>query len=105
MRHEVDFEVLIYEASRPEIHGTVRDISEEGVGVAGIEANRGEVKTLVVLGDELGEFSSFEFEAYCRWRFAEAEIGTYLTGFAISKISENDLRQLRKLLRLIAVGG
>ncbi|MGB6068071.1 MAG: PilZ domain-containing protein [Desulfomonilaceae bacterium] len=105
VRHEVDFEVLVYEASRPEIHGTLRDISEEGAGVAGIEASRGQVKTLVVLGDELGEFSTFEFQAYCRWCLAEEEIGTCLTGFAISKISDSDLQQLRKLLRLIAVGG
>ena len=53
------------------MHGFVRDISEEGVGVAGIEAKVGDLKTLVILGDEFGEFSSFEFEAYCRWCYAD----------------------------------
>jgi hypothetical protein len=61
--------------------------------------------TLVVLSDELGEFSSFEFEGYCRWSFVDPEDGTYLSGFAINEISENDLLELRKLVRLINVGG
>jgi uncharacterized protein (DUF433 family) len=101
VRHEVDLEVPIYEAGRPESQGVVRDISEEGVGVAGIEANVGDLKTLVILGDEFGEFSSFEFEAYCRWSYADTEDGACLTGFAISKISKNDFLQLQKLVRLV----
>jgi hypothetical protein len=83
----------------------VRDVSEEGVSVTGIEANVGDVKTLVILGDELGQFSSFELEGYCRWRFADAADGTCLTGFAINKISENDLKQLQILVRLVVTGG
>ncbi len=105
VRHEVDFEIRVYETSRPEVDGLVRDISEEGVGVVGIDANLGDVKTLVILGDEFGEFSSFEFEGYCRWCFADEAQGTSVTGFAISKISEKDMQELRKLVRLIAVGG
>jgi hypothetical protein len=62
-------------------------------------------KTLVVMGDEFGEFSSFEFEGYCRWGFTDAEDGTSLTGFAISKISEKDMEELRKLVRLVTLGG
>ena len=101
VRHEVDFELPIYEAGRPELHGFVRDISEEGVGVAGIEAKVGDLKTLVILGDEFGEFSSFEFEAYCRWCYADKADGTCLAGFAISKMSKNDLEQLKMLVRLV----
>jgi Mor family transcriptional regulator len=101
VRHEVDLDVPIYEAGRPDNQGVVRDISEEGVGVAGIEAKVGDLKTLVILGDEFGEFSSFEFEAYCRWSYADAADGACLTGFAISKISNNDFQQLEKLVRLV----
>jgi uncharacterized protein (DUF433 family) len=101
VRQEVDLDVPIYEAGRPENQGVVRDISEEGVGVAGIEAAVGDLKTLVILGDEFGEFSSLEFQAYCRWSYADAADGTWLTGFAISKISKNDLEQLQKLVRLV----
>ncbi|MBI4961735.1 MAG: PilZ domain-containing protein [Desulfomonile tiedjei] len=105
VRHEVDFELPIYEITRPEIHGMVRDISEEGVSVTGIEANEGDLKTLVILGDEFGQFSSFEFQGYCRWRFADPTDGTCVTGFAINKISEKDLRQLQTLVRLVVTGG
>jgi len=105
VRHEVDFELPIYEASRPEIHGMVRDVSEEGVGVAGISADIGDVKMLVVLGDEFGQFSSFEFEGYCRWCYTDAGDGTCLTGFGINKISKNDLQQLHKLVRVVTTGG
>jgi len=105
VRHEVDFDLPVYEASRPDMHGMVQDVSEEGLGLAGIQANVGDVKTLVVMGDEFGEFSSFEFQGYCRWGFTDAEDGTSLTGFAISKISKSDLEELRKLVRLVTLGG
>ncbi len=105
LRHEVDFEVPVYEAGRPDVHGAVRDVSEEGVGVAGIDADVGEVKTLVVLGDEFGEFSSFEFEGCCRWRFADPRGGPCLTAFAITNISERDFEQLQRLVLLVTVAG
>jgi Mor family transcriptional regulator len=105
VRHDVDFELPVYEANRPEIHGMVRDISEEGVSVEGIEAKEGDLKTLVILGDEFGEVSSFEFEGYCRWCFADPTDATVVSGFAIHKISERDRLELRKLIRVLTVGG
>ncbi len=105
VRHEVDFDLPAYEADRPETLGMVREVSEESVSVAGIDAAVGDTKTLVVLGDELGQFSSFEFDGSCLWSFADAEEGTCLAGFAISKISENDAQELRKLVRVITTGG
>ena len=105
VRHEVDFDLPVYEANRPEIHGMVRDVSEEGVSVAGIDANVGDIKTLVVLGDELTQFFSFEFVGYCRWAFTDATDGTRLAGFTIEKISRNDAQELRNLVRLITTGG
>ncbi len=103
VRHEVDFDLPIYEASRPEIHGMVRDVSEEGIGVEGIEANEGDVVTLVIMGDELGAFSSFEFEAQCRWCVPGGRNGASLTGFGISMISETDSEELRKLIRMVTL--
>jgi len=105
VRHEVDFDLPAYEADRPETLGMVREVSEEAMSVAGIEATVGDTKILVVLGDELGQFSSFEFEGSCLWAFTDSEEATYLAGFAISKISETDAKELRKLVRLITSGG
>ena len=105
VRHEVDFDLPVYEADRPDILGMVRDVSEEGMSVAGIEASQGDIKTLVVLGDELGQFSSFEFEGYCRWAFTDSVDGACLAGFAIEKISRTDAQELQRLVRLITTGG
>jgi hypothetical protein len=105
VRHELDFDLPIYEATRPDIHGVVRDVSEAGISIAGIEANVGDTKTLVVLGDELGEFSAFEFQGSCRWFYADSAEGTSLAGFSIDKISEHDSHELRKLIRLVLVTG
>jgi hypothetical protein len=105
VRHEVDFELPIYEAHQPEIHGMVRDVSEKGISVEGIEADEGDIITLVILGDEFGAFSSFEFEGRCRWTVGDGNGGSCLTGFSISKISETDSQELEKLIRLVRVGG
>jgi hypothetical protein len=105
VRHEVDFVLPAYDADRPETLGMVREVSEELVSVAGIEAAVGDIKTLVVLGDDLGQFSSFEFEGSCQWSFSDGEDGTCLAGFAIGKISRTDAQELRKLVRLLTSGG
>jgi len=105
VRHEVDFHLPVYEAHRPDIVGMVRDVSEEGISVTGIEASQGDIKTLVVLADELGQFSSFEFEGYCRWAFIDSVDGACLAGFAIEKISRSDARELKKLVHLITTSG
>jgi uncharacterized protein (DUF433 family) len=105
VRHELDFDVPVYEADRPETFGMVRDVSEESISVSGVESNVGDSKTLVVLGDELGQFFSFEFEGSCLWAFSGATEGTCVAGFAISKISDTDVRELRKLVRLVITGG
>ncbi|MGO9121903.1 MAG: hypothetical protein ACLQPD_30360 [Desulfomonilaceae bacterium] len=105
VRHEVDFDLPVYEAQRPDIVGTVRDVSEEGISVKGIEASRGNIKTLVVLADQLGQFSSFEFKGYCRWAFTDSVDGSCVAGFAIEKISRSDAQELKKLVHLITTSG
>ncbi|MFH1117203.1 MAG: hypothetical protein V1792_25065 [Pseudomonadota bacterium] len=98
-----DFDVPLYESSTPEIQGRVRDISEEGVGVVGIDASVNEIKTFVVLGDPFGEVGSFEFLAECRWAKASDGYRRSRSGYRIIGISEDDLRHLRKLIRLITL--
>jgi hypothetical protein len=97
-RCAVDFDVPVYDIDRPEVHGKVRNITERGVGITGIEADIDEKKTLVVLGDEFGEVSPFEFEAVCRWVSRDGTRPFDLIGFEITRISEWDMTELRKLM-------
>ena len=102
-RYYPDFDVPIYESLSPEVQGRVRDITEEGVGVVGIDSLVYDVKTFVVLGDPFGEVGPFEFEAECRWAKAHDGLKRSVSGYRIVDISEHDLRLLRKLIHLIAL--
>lgn len=104
-RYQVDFDLPVYEASSPEIHGQVRDITEKGVGLVGIESEAYETKTLVILGDYFGEVSPFEFLADCRWSRRRPPTGECFAGFRITGISNGSLRELKKLIRLVALRG
>lgn len=101
-RARLDFEALIYDLKTPEAQGWVLDVSEEGVGLAGIEADVDEIKTLVVLGDPYGEIEPFEFRARCRW--TRKEDGDWVTGFQITEITEEHRRELQKLIELVSSG-
>jgi hypothetical protein len=52
-------EAPIYEMKNPGVGGTIRDVNEHGIGVKGIKAEVGEAKTLVIGGDEFGEYAYF----------------------------------------------
>lgn len=101
-RARLDFDALIYDLRNPETQGRVRDVSEEGVGLAGIEADVDEIKTLVILGDPYGEIEPFEFRARCRW--TRKDDGDWMTGFQITDIAEEHRRELQKLIELVASG-
>lgn len=104
-RYQVDFDLPIYEAGSPEIQGKVRDITEKGIGLVGIESEQYETKTLVILGDYFGEISPFEFRADCRWSQRRPPGGECFAGFRITEISNENLRELQRLLQLVALRG
>ena len=91
--------IPILEAENPKNKGTVRDISEKGVGTNGLLARLGQKMTLVVKGDELGEYGAFSFEAECRWCNKTPE-GEYLAGFQITEISDGYFNELKCIIRV-----
>jgi PilZ domain len=99
-RQYLEFDLPVYEAELPDNLGTLRDISEEGVGLVGVQAEINEIKTLVVLGDTFGEVAPFEFQARCCWIDGDKGEKDWATGFRITDISDDDAYQLQKLLRL-----
>lgn len=104
-RYYLDFDLPIIDTGPPEIAGKVRDMTEKGIGIVGIPARVGEVKTLLVLHEEFVVIEPFLFEAQCRWvRLSELD-GTIAAGFRIMSITPEDLQQLKQLLQLVTFGG
>ena len=91
--------VTICEVGKPGTKYLVRDISENGIGVTGIDAQIDETKLLAVVGDEFGEIAPFEFEAQCRWARQLEPDGAICAGFRITRISEQDVLRLREFVQ------
>lgn len=104
-RYYLDFDLPVIDTGPPEVEGKVRDMSEKGIGVVGITARVGEVKTLLVLHEEFVVIEPFLFEAQCRWVKLSETDGTTAAGFRITSITSEDLRQLKQLLELVTFKG
>lgn len=98
-RHFLTVAVAIYEADRPEIRGKLRDVTERGLGITGIEARIGEIKTLVIPCRELLDVDHIWLEAECRWTDPKESSDEWSAGFQITKISKEGLAHLRDLVR------
>ena len=102
-RHVLDFLLPIYEETKPEILGMVLNITEGGIGLAGIQARTGEAKDFVIPADEFFDVGRARFRAQCRWAGNEIRTGEPVSGFEVTSISSGDLTELRKLIQLIQI--
>lgn len=84
----------------PPAQGVVRDITEKGVGVKGIDARMNETRKFVIRPDRLIRGNAIIFTATCRWIHREAP-GDFLSGFEITEISDECLNDLREFVRLL----
>jgi hypothetical protein len=100
-RYYIDFDLPLFEEGNPEAQGSVRDITPEGIGVAGIEARVDEIKRLVILGDEFGQVDPFKVKAVCRWAKRNGAAGVCMSGFQITSVTDEDYEELLKLIRLV----
>lgn len=99
-RFPIPFDCPVYVANNPELAGKVRDISENGVGIVGIRTRMGDTNTLVIQGDEFGEFASFAFDSVCRW-ITKDPGGVFVAGFEICHISVGNLKEFQLLMHLV----
>ncbi len=90
--------VPLYEESREEMRGRLRDITEKGMNITGIDARLGEVKQFVIPCQDYLDVSSIHFEAECRWLLPKKDEAFSLAGFQITQISRKDLTELRRLI-------
>ncbi len=102
-RHALDFVLPVYEETKPEMLGMVLNITEGGIGLAGIQASVGEAKNFVIPADEFFDVGRAKFQAICRWTGDEIRTGEPLSGFEVTSISSGDLAELRKLIQLIQI--
>ena len=96
-RCTVYFPLPVYETENVAVEGLVNDITEKGVQIVGIEAEPGEIKTLLIKPDDFDQIYPFVFDAVCRWSRADDMTGGCVAGFEIIEISTVGLIELRKL--------
>ncbi len=98
-RHTPNFYVPIYASDEPEVVGSVRDVSQQGIGVKGIHANIGETRTLIIPGDSFGELGRITFDAQCAWCRKDSR-REYISGFEITCVDPGNKRELHLLIEL-----
>jgi hypothetical protein len=99
-RDELDFPFPIYlcEGTRPTAKGVIKDITEKGLKVSGIEVKVDEVKTFAIPSDKFSQVDPFAFRAICRWVDEDG-----CTGFQITQISKRGSGELEKLIRFLTL--
>ena len=104
-RRVPSLQIVVFDKDKGGSMGIIKDITEKGLALRGVEADIGERKTLLVLGDDLGLIDPFELEAECRWVGSEVFEGQSVAGFQVIRISGADLQKLQELLELLDFGG
>ncbi len=97
------FPVPIHEASKPDVVGRIRNLTEDDVGTIGLEVAEGDIRLLVVSPEKFVNIRPFEFEAVCRGVKKQPE-GTY-AAFKITDISTENREHLRRLISMLTLGG
>lgn len=95
--------VDVFELGHPETKGVLRDITENGVGIAGIKAKPGTVKTFTIPSENFIDEGPILFDAKCVWATPQSWDQEAGAGFQIVKISEKSLQDLRELIRSLAL--
>ncbi len=99
IRRKTIFTVHVYDAGNPSARGIVKDISERGLCVEGVESSIGEVKSFIVRTGFFGSGATAVFTAKCRWvSKPDAPGRKQVAGYEITSISTLDSAELRKLV-------
>jgi uncharacterized protein (DUF433 family) len=97
-RRTPSMRIIVCDRNNEDLTGTVKDVTEKGLAVRGLEAGVGELKNLAILGDELGLIDPFELNAECRWVGSERSDGQSVAGFQVIEISDQDLQSLQQFV-------
>ncbi|MBM3299154.1 MAG: hypothetical protein FJY85_04285 [Deltaproteobacteria bacterium] len=100
--HYLAFPIPISDAINSQIVGRLRNVSEKEIGVVGIEAEVGEVRSFVVFPERFVDIPSISFDATCTWVAKQPE-GVYAR-FQITSISGQDESRLKKMIGALTFG-
>lgn len=95
--------VPIYESDNLLAEGTIIDINEQGLKIQGINTRKGDIKSLLIQGDEYHDVFPFVFDAECRWATKDDATGDTVAGFQITAISDTSIEELRKLIAALSI--
>ena len=85
--------------------GVIVDITEKGLGIAGIDVRVGEIRILYIRAEGLDGIEQFSLDAQCRWVGEDENGFDSRAGFEIIGISNHALSQLRKLIEELTIKG
>jgi hypothetical protein len=101
-RIQVRFPLQVWDHRQAYSSALIKDITEKGVCTAGIDVRQGETLWLQLRSGEFDDWSTFEFQAVCKWvSMPESAEEQCVAGFEITSISEECLGQLRELIKTL----
>lgn len=103
-RHFLSMTIPVYEPDSEECIGKIRDVTEKGMGISGIQARIGEVKSFVIGCRPFLDVDNIWLEAECIWIQGGKKREDWYGGFQITKISPKHLKNLRELIHLLSLG-
>lgn len=103
-RHYLVVPIPVYEMGQyPHAAGKIRDLTEKGLGIMGIQAKVHDTKVFSILPGDFVTVPPFSFKAVCRW-MDRREVEEFVGGFEITAISEDSLAKLRQLIQDLTFG-
>jgi hypothetical protein len=97
-RKRLSVPLKVYDGGDPFKPGLVKDISERGVCIEGINAKIGDEKSFIIRCGSAASVVSVIFDAKCRW--VDLSGKKVLSGYEITNISSLNSKELKKLMHL-----
>lgn len=102
LRHPLFIGIPICDTANLLQEGRMLNVSPTGFQVSGIPTDVGHTKEFLVQADYFGDMLPFVCQAMCKWR-AKDEDNAWLGGFEITKISDQGITELKKLISMITI--
>jgi hypothetical protein len=94
-------ELLASDPENPSVTGIVLNISEGGLGIAGVKREVGAWQSFVLVGRQEYLPQPIALDAECRWVRTEKSSGRSIGGYEITVIAEDDLERFQALIGLV----